>query len=371
MDRTNRLAARYGVAFLEAVRSDWPIYAAAAAYVFGGFIVVAGMDHMAFGALRAYFKHWTSNFGILGPIVVTLGGILHIIHRLNHRRGLAFRHMFAPHRVARFLAGTLLMLTAMLMFTAMFSSIKTSFPLGRGFPLDVAHADLDQMLHFGVDPWRLLYAVAQHPWVLRAVEINYNMFWFIICYFTLYWVATSPRANRIRVRFMLSWFITWILVGNVVAGTWLSAGPAFYGLVTGDTERFAGQLAFLMTSASETSSATNLQSYLWQLYEAGRTGFGSGISAFPSMHVALIVLITLYANERFPRFGLVMWGYTAFVMMSSVYLGWHYAIDGYVSLVMVVAIYWALRKGMPLFARLRWKAPAAQPQPIPAYARNI
>lgn len=370
MDRMNRVATRYWMALLRAIRSDLPLYLVAAAYVIGGFLLVSGMDHTAFGALNAYARHWSANFGLVGPFFVTVFGLLHIVHRLDQRRSLAFRHMFAPDRVARFVAGTLLMLTAMLLFTSMFSSIKTSFPYGRGFPYDVTHANIDKMIHFGVDPWRLLYAVAQHPWVLRLAEMNYNVLWFLVCYFSLYWVVTSPRASRFRVRFVLSWFASWILVGNVVAGMYLSAGPAFYAHVTGDTERFGGQMAFLASSATETSSAVNMQNYLWRLHETGNMGFGSGISAFPSMHVALITLITLYINEFNPKIGRYLWIYVAFVMMSSVYLGWHYAIDGYVSLVMVTAIYWALRKGMPLFARLRWRAPVLQPESVEAFARN-
>jgi hypothetical protein len=361
MDRLSRVAARYTSALLDVLRSDLPLYLVAGVYVLCGFFFVAGMDQLAFGGLRAYAHQWTTNFGLVAPFVVTVGGLLHIVHRLNHRRGLALRHMFAPRRVARFVGGTILMMTAVLLFTSMFSSIKTSFPLANGFPHDIAHADIDKALHFGVDPWRLLYAFGQHEWLLRAIEVNYNVLWFIFCYFTLYWIATSPRADKFRTRFILSWFASWILVGNVAAGTWLSAGPAYYGAVTGDTARFGDQLAFLATSAGQTSSAATVQNYLWRLYEGGQMGIGSGISAFPSMHIALIVLITLYVNEFAPRIGRFLWLYVAFVMMSSVYLAWHYAIDGYASLIMVTAIYWALRKGMPLFARLRWRptAPAA------------
>ena len=113
-----------------------------------------------------------------------MGGV-HIIIRLNKRRSLAFRAMFAPKRVGRFVAGTILLLTAVLLFTTIFSAVKTSFPIDSGFRFDVAQADIDKAIHFGVDPWRLLYAVAEHPLVLRIVETNYSVLWFIICYFAL------------------------------------------------------------------------------------------------------------------------------------------------------------------------------------------
>jgi hypothetical protein len=368
MDRIRPLAARYLEALWIALRSDAAIYAVAAIYIVIGYVFMAGKGYLAFGMLNVYYGAWSMHFGVLGPVFVTIIGLLHIVIRLDARRRLAYRAMFAPRRVARFVAGTILLLTAVLLFTTMFSAIKTSFPIDHGFRFDVAQADIDKAIHFGVDPWRLLYAVAEHPLVLRIVEMNYNVIWFIICYFTLYWVCTSPRTNGMRVRYVLTWLLSWALIGTVMAGTWLSAGPAYYGLVTGDTARFADQLAFLSTTAGERNSAQAFQSYLWYLYSSGNVGIGSGISAFPSVHVAVTTINALFIGEISRRFSVLMWAYVVFIIMSSVYLGWHYAIDGYVSVVTVTAIYWALRKLIPTLARLRWKARAERPTEV--FARN-
>lgn len=368
MDRSRSIAVRYLDALWRALRSDGAIYVLAALYVAIGYAFMSGKGYLAFGSFKAYYTAWSMNFGVLGPVFVTIIGVLHIIIRLDKRRSLAFRAMFAPKRVARFVAGTVLLLTALLLFTTMFSAVKTSFPIDHGFRFDVAQADIDKAIHFGVDPFRLLYAVAEHPLVLRIVEANYNIVWFIICYFTLYWVCTSPRTNGTRIRYVLTWMLSWIVIGNIMAGTWLSAGPAYYGLVTGDTTRFADQVAFLAATAGEPNSAHNFQQYLWKLFESGRVGIGSGISAFPSVHVAVTTLNALFIGEVSRRFGIAMWAYVGFIILSSVYLGWHYAIDGYVSVVMVTAIYWALRQLVPKLARLRWKS--RSPLPAEALARN-
>lgn len=368
MDRFRPLAARYLEALWSAMRSDAPIYAVAAIYVAIGYIFMSGKGYLAFGMLNAYYAAWSVNFGLLGPVFVTIIGIIHIVIRLNKRRSLAYRAMFAPKRVGRFVAGTILLLTALLLFTTMFSAVKTSFPIDHGFRFDVAQADIDKAIHFGVDPWRLLYAVAEHPLVLRIVEANYNVLWFIICYFTLYWVVTSPRTTGLRIRYVLTWMLSWAIIGNLIAGTWLSAGPAYYGLVTGDMARFSDQLSFLATTAGQQNSAHAFQAYLWKLYSSGHVGIGSGISAFPSVHVAVTTINALFIGEISRRFAGLMWAYVAFIILSSVYLGWHYAIDGYVSVVCVIAIYWALRKLVPFLSRLRWKAPAEQPAEI--LARN-
>ena len=160
MDRSRPLAARYLDALWSAMRSDAPIYAVAAIYVAVGYVFMSGKGYLAFGMLKAYYTAWSVNFGFLGPFFVTIIGVLHIVIRLNKRRSLAYRAMFAPRRVGRFIAGTILLLTALLLFTTMFSAIKTSFPIDHGFRFDVAQADIDKAIHFGVDPFRLLYAVA-------------------------------------------------------------------------------------------------------------------------------------------------------------------------------------------------------------------
>ena len=361
MQEAKRSARDYLRAAQQGLRDDLPIYAVVALYVALGYGYMASKGYPVFATLSVYFQAWSLNFGLAGPLFVTIIGISHIVHRLDRRRRLAFRAMFAPQRVGRFVAGTILLLTALLLFTTTFSAIKTSFPSEHGFLFDVAQADIDQAIHFGVDPWRWLYAVAQHPLILGIVEANYNVLWFVICYFTLYWVVTSPRAKGMRLRYVLTWMACWIIIGNLMAGTWLSAGPAYYGLVTGDHDRFGGQLAFLATNAGQANSAHVFQQYLWTLHSSGHVGIGSGISAFPSIHVAVATINALFIGEISRRFGIAMWLYVAFIIASSVYLGWHYAIDGYVSVACVIAIYWALRVGLPRVAAIRWR-PLSEPQ---------
>src|SRR5690606_32299861 len=134
-------------------------------------------------------------------------------------------------------------------FFGSFTSIKTVLPLLHGgFPFDRIQADIDSALHFGVDPWRLLQPFWGADGMRRIVEWNYNVLWFVICYGALFFVATSPRASHFRLRYIIGFLMVWIIVGNLLAGLFLSAGPAFYGLVTGDDLRFADQLDFLARS---------------------------------------------------------------------------------------------------------------------------
>jgi membrane-associated phospholipid phosphatase len=151
----------------------------------------------------------------------------------------------------------------------------------------------------------------------------------------------------VRSRYLFAFMLLWIVVGNVLAGLFLSAGPAFYGLVTGDVGRFADQLAFLARGDGVAHSAATYQNYLWNLHDSGETGLASGISAFPSVHVGLISLNAFFLYGYRRRLGIAAFCYVLFVGVSSVYLAWHYAIDGYVAFAAAGLIYLAIMKWLP------------------------
>jgi membrane protein implicated in regulation of membrane protease activity len=63
------------------------------------------------------------------------------------------------------------------------------------------------------------------------------------------------------------------------------------------------------------------------------------------MHVAIAMLNALFIREILGRLAAFLaWSYLAFILFGSVYLGWHYAVDGYASIVLVAIIYWAGRR---------------------------
>jgi membrane-associated phospholipid phosphatase len=152
--------------------------------------------------------------------------------------------------------------------------------------------------------------------------------------------------------------LIWGVIGNFIAGLLPTAGPALYGLATGDATRFTHLQAFL-GSTPNTTAAT--QHYLWQAHEQGASVLGAGISAFPSMHVAVACMCALFVAELGGVWRFVALGYTLLIMASSVYLGWHYAIDGYAAVLLTTAIYWGVGKAVPWLERLRLRGPALQP----------
>jgi len=346
MSQFTAVLAGYFRATAKAIHADRFVYALVAVYLLAGGSYVLVNHGMLLGALDIYAHTCLLTYCLILPFVVLVCGIARITHRLDRRRGLAYLQMFGPTRVARFLAGTLLMMAGLLPFEAMFASVKTTFS-DRGFPFDKMVADVDKFLHFGHAPVRYLYAFAKNEWVLRAVEFNYDVVWFVLCFGILYWVVISPRAEGIRLRYCVTFFLVWVIVGNIAAAMLPTAGPAFYSQVTGDPGRFEHLKVFLDGTAGWFASAADAQQYLWSLHEEGLSGFGSGISAFPSIHVALVATNAFFVLERSGWLGLLTALYTLLIMVSSVYLGWHYAVDGYAAVLLSCAIYWGIRRGLP------------------------
>jgi hypothetical protein len=307
------------------------------------FLIVVGDTGGASHAV--YILPAIKGFLVLMPLVALGFDASRVVVRFDDRRRLAFRRVFSPERLASLAAGIILM-AGVTVFQGTFTTVKTSFPafLG-GFSHDRIQADIDAWLHFGTDPWRFLYAVGGNAVVRTIVEFNYNVAWFALCFGALFFVATSPRADGVRTRYLVMFLFVWIACGTLLAGLFLSAGPAYYGHVTGDYARFAEQLAFLGESQWRNSAAA-YQSYLWNLHQSDLPGIGGGISAFPSVHVALVAMNAFFVIERSRLLGLIAFGYVAVVLASSVYLGWHYAIDGYASLAVVAAGHFAFRRLM-------------------------
>lgn len=233
------------------------------------------------------------------------------------------------------------MLVAMLAFGGTFTVIKASIPFLAPFTWDASFEQLDRVLHGGVAPWELLQPLLGKPVITHAINWAYN-FWFYFLSLIWVWQAFQSRDNRLRLRFFISLIIGWILLGNIAATILSSAGPCYFGRITGLPDPYAPLMAYLQgVDKIHTIWALGAQEMLWNNYSQRDVMLGSGISAMPSMHVAIATLFALVCWRTRRWLGIVMTIYAFVIMVGSVHLGWHYAIDGYAGAAGMLAIWWA------------------------------
>ena len=85
--------------------------------------------------------------------------------------------------------------------------------------------------------------------------------------------------------------------------------------------------------------ALNAQKMLWEAYENNEINLGGGISAMPSLHVATSFLFALVGWRYHRMLGVALSVFALIIMIGSVHLAWHYAIDGYFSIIFTAVIW--------------------------------
>lgn len=231
-----------------------------------------------------------------------------------------------------------------------YGSWKRAMPSVWPFVWDEPLARLDRVLHLGTDPWQLV-----HPWLARPM-VTYGLdalyyTWLPLFMAVLAWQAWSGSRD-LRRRFFVSAVFVWIGLGNVAATLLSSAGPAFYGFLVGGPDPFAPLFAYLAgVGGPDTLLTLRGQEVLWTLHTAGEANPYSGISAMPSVHIGMTTLYTLMGWERARWLGIGFGLYGLAMLIATVHLGWHYAVDGYVSILAVWLFWRLLRRGDPGLAR--------------------
>ncbi|AXQ92677.1 phosphatase PAP2 family protein [Cereibacter azotoformans] len=254
------------------------------------------------------------------------------------------------------LASGAVALGAFSFFFDAFSYIKSIIPAVNPFGWDTTFAALDRSLHGGMDPYHWTMQLMGNPLATTALNGAYH-FWLLLLYFVVMagcFTGTNPGARR---TFLLSFTLVWGLGGNLLAIVFSSAGPCYYAAL-GLGDRYEPLMQTLRQfHGTSPVWALHVQDLLWTGYQSGE-GL-RGISAFPSMHVASTTLMTLYAFTWRRWAGGLMVGFLGLILVGSVHLGWHYAVDGYASIALTAAVWFAVRR----MIEGRASGPEADPQP--------
>lgn len=238
---------------------------------------------------------------------------------------------------------------ALKMCMTVYSHFKQSIPLLSPHRFDDELWVIDRWVHLGLSPVHATLRLFSHDVLAWMIDRSY-VFWYpLLTPFLIYFMVVARRLQRWH--FFTCYLLLWMIAGGfaIAVPSW---GPCYT-----NPELYA-QL--------KTPCARYLQEMLWEHYNemlAAPERYSvlnyEGIAAFPSLHVGIVVLFTLVVrHNRHVFWWMVV--YTACVQLGSVFLGWHYAVDGYFAGILAWAIYYATR---PWF---RDQQDEATPHPPPA-----
>jgi hypothetical protein len=220
-------------------------------------------------------------------------------------------------------------------------SLKEAIPAVNPFWLDLPLARLEA----GV--WPTLHSLLW--WAVPFFDRLYGTFVFTHVIAVLGLLCLRPSALKSRALVSLS--IAWFLLGSVSAVLLSSAGPAFFDRVYGG-HGFATLDTMLRDHAPLTLMTVDA---LWRVHQTGAPMVGNGISAMPSMHVALTLWLALVLKDT--KSAPIAWVYYAFIWIGSVLLGWHWLCDGIVGSGGMLVCWWLARpssRAIVLVENLGW-----------------
>ena len=274
------------------------------------------------------------------------------------RRGFArrlhtiFDQIIHPYTTWPVLADTILGTMAIIGLSQFFVG-KGLLPLLGDYHWDPVMIQLEEIVHGGRSAMDWLGGLYEYPWIIRAIDKIYIL-WFPVMFGTTSWVVFCDRNRVRRLQYLWVYCVSWMVIGTGLAIALASVGPIYLKDFYPDLplNGYTAHLAALQAIHEQTPlRALDIAVTLKDLWGDETKLDMNAISAMPSMHVAVAWLLVLYG------FAVRRWWVMAFmgaffatIMVGSVVLGWHYAIDGYVSIAIITAMWavtgWALRRKM-------------------------
>ena len=234
----------------------------------------------------------------------------------------------------RFVA-TLLVLVLLPAFLGLMLGFRTAITSFQPFGWDVAFMELDRWMHFGRHPWELLQPLVGRPTITRFIDGFYIYGWFVLLWVGMAWQTVHGR-EPVRSQFLLTFLLTWIILGTIGAIAFSSAGPVYYGRVTEMADPYGPLMAYMAGLDGESPlRALAIQERLWSRY----TEWG-GITAMPSMHVGQATVVFLAAARTYRWLGWLLAPALLLILLGSVHLGWHYAVDSYAGILGALVVWW-------------------------------
>lgn len=239
---------------------------------------------------------------------------------------LCFAASAAPASWMSVILGTLLVAVG----ASFFLPLKYALPQQLPFWLDGPLAFGERQL-FGTDPWRIADRLL--GWALVPIDRIYGC-WLPVQSVVLFSVMMLPPSSR-KSQALIAYTLAWFVLGVVAAVLCASAGPIFYDRLLGG-HQFAALADRVKAGAWMTRAESDA---MWASFASSRPGLIAGMSAMPSLHVAISFWIWLTARALAPRGAPLALAYAFFMWIASVQLGWHYVSDGLAGAIGMLALW--------------------------------
>jgi hypothetical protein len=227
--------------------------------------------------------------------------------------------------------GASVLLVAMLM--GAFNAFKFLLPVLHPFSWDARIEEASRWIHGGHLAFEFLLPVFGSDLATRSLDLLYYGAWPVVLWGVFVWQVGG--RSSMRHQYLLTYAAAWIVLGTFLAIVFSSAGPAYFGHLYGGPNPYSPLLKRLLdVHQRHPLLAIRVQQALWNAEKAGIASGGAGVSAMPSLHVAMAELCAIVGRRSERR--VVAYSLTAFsalTLIASVYLGAHYALDGYVSII--------------------------------------
>ncbi len=300
-------------------------------YLFMATVIALGVLTLIYlGAFIRFFRH-------------AEGGLLTRWLQATRRLDLAARAYMEDRRWSYACLGFLSMIATNFFFIAK-SLVPVVNPYDK-MKWDFTFMSWDKFMNFGRYPHEILIPFINSINGAHVLDMTYAFWLIVMMGFNGYNLFADRKAHR-RLRFLYVYVTSWFILGSLGATALSSTGPLFfhdffpdaanpYDAVNANLDALGAQGFYFATETRE---------FLLQWTKNDRIFDPNAIAAMPSMHVAIAWLLVLYTGQINRIACALAAVFCLTVFLATVYFGIHYAVDSYVSIPVITAMWFAAGK---------------------------